>query len=74
MPILTRMREVLAVHQTLRPTSLVSRRSLALEGSENGRASCIGALDYPFMVKDTQAQRGQGLVLSHTAMPAKSHP
>lgn len=31
----------------------------------------MGAWDHPFMGKETQAQRGQGVVLSHTAMCAK---
>lgn len=52
-------------HQNPRFLSLMSSSSLALKESENG---WVGAWDCPFTGKETQTQRGQGVVLSHTAM------
>lgn len=37
-------------------------------------AELDGNLDPPFMGKETEAQRGRGLVLSHVAVHTKSHP
>lgn len=57
-------------HQNPRVISLMSGSSLILKEPENG---WMGAWDRRcFMGKETQAQRGQGVVLGHRAMCTKT--
>lgn len=64
------MRGTASAHQNPRLYWLISGRSLALREPGNG---WMGVSDLPFTGKETQAQRGRGVVLRHTAVQAKSH-
>ena len=72
LPILTATREITLVRQNPTLSSLIPSRSLACKGSRI--AELGGDLDSPFMETETEAQRGWGRVLSHTARRTKSHP